>query len=217
VLDKFLILYYSLYIITIIYTIIIFMQNYEFYFIINPELSSDQTKEIVESVKTIITGDFGAENMKEESEGLKKLSYPINKHQTGFYTSITFDINDDNTYKISNFEKKINLIEPIIRYILINQTEYLVQKSKEKLNTVSDITTHRELNKAVNTQKKDLATYLGYRAIDFKNIPFLNQFTSPYAKIFIKEKTGTSAKSQRKIAKAIKRARHMALMPFTSR
>ncbi|MBC7472502.1 MAG: 30S ribosomal protein S18 [candidate division SR1 bacterium] len=192
------------------------MQNYEFYFIINPELSGDQTKEIVESIKTIITTDFGAENVIENSEGLKKLSYLINKHQTGFYTSITFNINDDNTYKVSNFEKKINLIEPIIRYILINQTDFLVQKSKEKLNIVTDITTHRDLNKA-NAKKKDLATYLGYRVIDFKNIAFLNQFTSPYAKIFIKEKTGTSAKSQRKIAQAIKRARHMALMPFTSR
>lgn len=192
------------------------MQNYEFYFIINPELSSDQTKEIVESVKTIISTDFGAENIIENSEGLKKLSYPINKNQTGFYTSITFDINDNDTYKVSNFEKKINLIESIIRYILINQTDYLIQKSKEKPNTVTDITTHRDLNKA-NSKKKDLATYLGYRVIDFKNIAFLNQFTSPYAKIFIKEKTGTSAKSQRKIAQAIKRARHMALMPFTSR
>jgi ribosomal protein S18/ribosomal protein S6 len=192
------------------------MQNYEFYFIINPELSSDQTKEIVESVKTIISSDFGAENINEDSEGLKKLSYPINKHYTGFYTSITFTISDNDTYKVSNFEKKINLIEPIIRYILINQTDFLIQKSKEKVNAVSDITTHRELNK-VNTKKKDLATYMGYRVIDFKNIPFLNQFTSPYAKIFVKEKTGASAKSQRKIARAIKRARHMALMPFTSR
>jgi small subunit ribosomal protein S18 len=192
------------------------MQNYEFYFIINPELSSDQTKEVVESVKTIISNDFGAENIIEASEGLKKFSYPINKHQTGFYTSIIFDIGNDDSYKVSNFEKKINLIEPIIRYILINQTDYLVQKAKEKLNPDTEITTHRELNKA-NNKKKDLTTYLGYRVIDFKNISFLNQFTSPYAKIFVKEKTGTSAKSQRKIAQAIKRARHMALMPFTSR
>jgi small subunit ribosomal protein S18 len=191
------------------------MKNYEFYFIINPELSSDQTKEVVDSVKAIITADFGAENIAEVSEGLRKLSYPINKHQTGFYTSITFDISDDNTGKVSNFEKKINLIEPIIRYILINQTDYLVQKNKEKAIS-SDITTHRDLNKA-NAKKKDLATYLGFRAVDFKNIQFLNQFTSPYAKIFTRDKTGSSAKSQRKITQAIKRARHMALMPFTSR
>ena len=191
------------------------MQNYELYFIISSEQTSEQTQAIVETIKTNLIADCGAENIVEKSEGLRKLSYPINKSYTGFYTSITFDISDDSRPKVSNFEKKINLIEPVIRYLLINQTEYLVQKSKEKVIT-SDINTHKELNKAT-TKKKDLATFLGFRAIDYKNIQFLNQFTSPYAKIFTKEKTGTSSKSQRKITQAIKRARHMALMPFTSR
>lgn len=191
------------------------MQNYELYFIISSEQTSEQTQAIVETIKTNLIADCGAENIVEKSEGLRKLSYPINKSYTGFYTSITFDISDDSRPKVSNFEKKINLIEPVIRYLLINQTEYLVQKSKENVIT-SDINTHKELNKAT-TKKKDLATFLGFRAIDYKNIQFLNQFTSPYAKIFTKEKTGTSSKSQRKITQAIKRARHMALMPFTSR
>ena len=85
---------------------------------------------------------------------------------------------------------------------------------KRTLNTKAEFSHHRELNKG-KKDKKCIVKYLGVEAIDYKDYAFLNQFTSPYAKLFGKERTGVSAKYQRKIKNAIKRARHMALMPFT--
>jgi small subunit ribosomal protein S18 len=51
--------------------------------------------------------------------------------------------------------------------------------------------------------------------IDFKDVDLLRKFVTDRGKILPRRVTGTSAKYQRKLAIAIKRARHMALLPFT--
>ena len=50
--------------------------------------------------------------------------------------------------------------------------------------------------------------------IDFKDVELLKKFVTERGKILPRRVTGTSAKYQRKLAIAIKRARHMALLPF---
>ncbi len=50
--------------------------------------------------------------------------------------------------------------------------------------------------------------------IDFKDVELLKKFITERGKILPRRVTGTSAKYQRKLAIAIKRARHMALLPF---
>jgi len=50
--------------------------------------------------------------------------------------------------------------------------------------------------------------------IDFKDTDLLKRFINERGKILPRRVTGTSAKWQRKLAVAIKRARHMALLPF---
>lgn len=52
--------------------------------------------------------------------------------------------------------------------------------------------------------------------VDFKDVPRLRKFVSDRAKIEPRRKTGTCATHQRSVTLAIKRARHMALLPFTS-
>ena len=49
--------------------------------------------------------------------------------------------------------------------------------------------------------------------IDFKDVDLLKKFITERGKILPRRITGTSAKYQRKLAIAIKRARHMALLP----
>ncbi len=50
--------------------------------------------------------------------------------------------------------------------------------------------------------------------IDFKDVDLLKQFITERGKILPRRVKGTSARYQRKLAIAIKRARHMALLPF---
>lgn len=51
---------------------------------------------------------------------------------------------------------------------------------------------------------------------DYKDVQRLRRMVSDRSKIEPRRKTGTSAKNQRALTVAIKRARHMALLPFTS-
>ena len=55
------------------------------------------------------------------------------------------------------------------------------------------------------------------REIDFKETEFLQRFTSGLAKIRSRKKTGLCAKHQRAVARAIKRARHFGLLPYTEK
>ncbi|WP_156823570.1 30S ribosomal protein S18 [Salinicoccus albus] len=50
--------------------------------------------------------------------------------------------------------------------------------------------------------------------IDYKDVDLLKKFVSERGKILPRRVTGTSAKYQRPLTVAIKRARHMALLPY---
>lgn len=50
--------------------------------------------------------------------------------------------------------------------------------------------------------------------IDYKNVELLRRFISDRGKILPKRVTGTKARYQSELSVAIKRARHMALLPF---
>lgn len=52
--------------------------------------------------------------------------------------------------------------------------------------------------------------------IDYKNVGLLRRFVSERGKILPRRTTGTSAKYQRPLAAAIKRARELALLPFVA-
>ena len=50
--------------------------------------------------------------------------------------------------------------------------------------------------------------------LDYKNVAYLSKFLSPNGRIQSRKRTGFSGQNQRKLARAIKQARHMALMPY---
>ena len=50
--------------------------------------------------------------------------------------------------------------------------------------------------------------------IDYKDVDLLSRFVSDRGRVLPRRVTGTYAKNQRKVAKAIKRARIMGLLPF---
>jgi small subunit ribosomal protein S18 len=56
----------------------------------------------------------------------------------------------------------------------------------------------------------------GIKYIDYKDAEFLLKFVNEQGKILPRRLTGNSLKYQRKVAKAIKRARHLALLPFVT-
>ena len=56
----------------------------------------------------------------------------------------------------------------------------------------------------------------GIRHIDYKDPDFLKQFINEQGKILPRRLTGNSLKYQKKVATAVKRARHLALLPYVA-
>lgn len=56
----------------------------------------------------------------------------------------------------------------------------------------------------------------GIKYIDYKDGEFLKKFVNEQGRILPRRLTGTSLKFQKKVAQAVKRARHLALLPFVT-
>jgi len=71
---------------------------------------------------------------------------------------------------------------------------------------------------AVDTKKKKYCRFKksGIKYIDYKDADFLLKFVNEQGKILPRRITGTSTKYQKKVAQAVKRARHLGLMPYVA-
>ncbi|NLB67135.1 MAG: 30S ribosomal protein S18 [Bacteroidales bacterium] len=70
----------------------------------------------------------------------------------------------------------------------------------------------------VDIKKKKYCRFkkAGIKYIDYKDAEFLKKFLNEQGKILPRRITGTSLKYQKKVAQAIKRARHIALLPYVT-
>lgn len=70
----------------------------------------------------------------------------------------------------------------------------------------------------VDVKKKKYCRFKksGIKYIDYKDPQFLLKFINEQGKILPRRLTGTSVKYQRKVAQAVKRARHIALLPYVA-
>jgi small subunit ribosomal protein S18 len=71
---------------------------------------------------------------------------------------------------------------------------------------------------AVDTKKKKYCRFKKNRIkyIDYKDGDFLLRFVNEQGKLLPRRITGTSTKYQRKVSQAVKRARHLSLMPYVA-
>lgn len=56
----------------------------------------------------------------------------------------------------------------------------------------------------------------GRRYVDYKMVDDLRRLMTPNGKIYSRKRTGVSSAEQRMVARALKRARYMSLLPYTS-
>ncbi len=102
--------------------------HYETVFIATPVLSESQMKEAVEKFKKLIT-DNGGDCIHEESWGLKKLAYPIQKKSTGFYHLLEFEAEGAFIQKL---ETELRRDERIIRFLTYKMDKYAVAYAEKK-------------------------------------------------------------------------------------
>jgi small subunit ribosomal protein S18 len=72
------------------------------------------------------------------------------------------------------------------------------------------------MKKEIKAKKVCRFTQNNVKYIDYKDVKLLQRYVTEQGKIIPKRITGTSSGYQRELALAIKRARHMALLPYVA-
>jgi small subunit ribosomal protein S18 len=70
----------------------------------------------------------------------------------------------------------------------------------------------------LDNQRKKYCRFkkLGIKYVDYKDGEFLKKFLNEQGKLLPRRLTGNSQKFQKKVAQAVKRARHLALLPYVA-
>lgn len=87
-------------------------------------------KETVEKFKGILTAQ-GAEIINEESWGMKKMAYPIQKKSTGFYQLLEFKAEPQ---VIDKLETGFRRDERVIRFLTVKMEKYAAQYAEKRRN-----------------------------------------------------------------------------------
>jgi len=203
------------------------MNHYETVFILNPVLSDVQVKETVSKFEEFLTSR-GAEMISKEDWGLKKMAYEIQNKKSGFYHLFEFKVAGE---VLIAFETEFRRDERIMRFLTVSLDKHAIswaESSKSELIMATlqqsasgkkdgDIRYLTPLNIETNKTKKYCRfKKSGIKYIDYKDADFLLKFVNEQGKILPRRLTGTSLKYQRKVSVAVKRARHLALMPYVA-
>ena len=108
------------------------MNNYETVFILTPVLSEAQVKETVSKFRDLITSNGGS-IINEENWGLKKLAYPIQKKNSGFYTLFQFEADGA---LIDKLELHYRRDEKVIRFLTFKLDKYAVEYATKRKNNL---------------------------------------------------------------------------------
>ena len=103
-------------------------KHYEAVFILTPVLSDEQMKDTVIKFGGLLK-EHGAEIYHEENWGLKKLAYPIQGKNTGFYHLAEFTAPGET---ISKLETEFRRDERVIRFLVVRLDKYGVQFNADR-------------------------------------------------------------------------------------
>src|SRR5574337_1018454 len=104
------------------------MYQYETVFILTPVLSEDQAKEAVGKFRKLLK-DAGANILHEESWGLRKLAYQIQKRSTGYYQLFEFTANGNT---VADLEIAFKRDERVLRFMTIRLDKYGVAYAEKR-------------------------------------------------------------------------------------
>lgn len=104
-------------------------KQYETVFILTPILSEAQMRDAVEKFRTLIT-ENGGSLVHEENWGLRKLAYPIQKKNTGYYT--VFEYSSADGAVVDVLETDFRRDERVMRFLTIALDKHSLAYNEKK-------------------------------------------------------------------------------------
>jgi len=103
-------------------------RDYELGFILNPEVSEDETRALLERVEQIVA-NYGGQIVKINQWGRRRLAYPIERHRDGFYVFIDMILTPET---VAELERTLTVSEIVLRHMVKRRDPKAVQKEREE-------------------------------------------------------------------------------------
>lgn len=126
------------------------MNHYESIFITTPLLTEEQTKEVADKFKGLLS-DNGSEVVHEENWGLRKLAYPIDKKSTGFYHLLEFKAPPE---LIEKLEVEYKRDERVMRFLTVKLDKYGIEYNTKRRKGEVGKTMNIEFKEEEKQEKK---------------------------------------------------------------
>jgi small subunit ribosomal protein S6 len=208
------------------------MRDYEVVYIFHPALDEDAVNARLERFHGLLTGPEGSEVTEVDHWGVRQLAYEIADQGQGYYVVAQFTSTPD---VLPEFERILKLDEELLRYLVVisegeptsgmsivaevelregdddddddddddEEDEYLDDDDEA---SPPEFSGGRGRRRRVEGPKIEL--------LNFKDVSTLSRFITEQGKILPKRTTKVTARFQRKLGQAVKRARHLALLPY---
>ncbi|HEX3036056.1 MAG TPA: 30S ribosomal protein S18 [Thermodesulfobacteriota bacterium] len=201
---------------------------YETLYLLRPDLTEDELNKIQERLKGIVTNHQG-EVLKSEKWAERNIAYRIGNYSKGVYYVLVYDALPG---AVAEIERNLRLLssdvlrfmtvkvkkDTVLRTIRAKDEAALQEKAVSDTGTDEREAEGKEKSKEIFVKKKVGRFHIEATEaveIDYKNVDLLSQFITERKKIVPRRSSGLTAFGQRRLATAIKRARIMALLPFT--
>lgn len=105
------------------------MNCYETLFVVKPTLTEEEIKAQIEKVKAVLEKE-SAEILATDDMGMRKLAYPVQKNNRGYYTVLFYKASGDT---ISELERNLKINEEVIKFLTIkySNTKEMAQFNKQ--------------------------------------------------------------------------------------
>ncbi len=101
-------------------------RDYELGFIINPEVSEEQTRAIVERIEQIVS-NYDGQVVRVNPWGRRRLAYPIQHHRDGYYVFIDMILAPETVLEL---DRTLKVSEEVLRHLIKRRDPKAVQKDR---------------------------------------------------------------------------------------
>ena len=213
------------------------MRDYELVVIFHPALGEDAIQQKLERFHGLVSGG-GAEIRVVDHWGGRRLAYPIQKHTSGYYVVTQF-FGDPTS--LPELERIMKLDEGVLRYLIVlNEGQPstgmsvvaeppAVSRAGEESGEEAKAEGGEEDGKEeaeARTSPPEFSGGRGHRRriegppitiLNYKDVATLSRFVTEQGKLLPRRTTRVAAGFQRKLGRAVKRARYLALLPYVRR
>ena len=204
------------------------MRLYEVVYILNPALDEGAVTAKLEKFHALATVN-GGEVSAVDHWGNRQLAYPIARQQSGYYVVAQFTAAVE---ALPEFERLLRLDEEVLRYLLVlNEGEptsgmSILAEVTKPASADDDEDEDEDEDEDDDDAPPQFQGGRGRRRrmegppiqlLNYKDVSTLSRFLTESGKILPKRTTKVTAGFQRQLGTAVKRARYLALIPYTRR